>query len=98
MLVVDKKIESEESIGRNKNFNIDEFIWPHGITPPLHHVRKRRFRKRVNKRTIESVEEEVERLLGEDAEATQVKYGKFVLAFPLWLICSILIEIYVFIS
>ncbi|KAF7965266.1 hypothetical protein HWV62_27805 [Athelia sp. TMB] len=74
MLVVEKKIESEDVIGRNKNFNIDEFIWPHGITPPLHHVRKRRFRKRVNKRTIESVEEEVERLLGEDALASEVKY------------------------
>lgn len=52
MLVVDKKIESEDAINRNKNLNIDEFIWPHGITPPLHHVRKRRFRKRVNKRVI----------------------------------------------
>lgn len=31
-------------------FNIDEFIWPHGITPPLKHARKRRFRKRVNRR------------------------------------------------
>ena len=79
MLVVENKIDSEESISRNKNFNIDEFIWPHGITPPLHHVRKRRFRKRVNKRTIESVEEEVERLLGEDAEATQIKYGLSIL-------------------
>jgi transcription initiation factor TFIID subunit 7 len=50
MLVVENRIENEDSMSRNKNFNIDEFIWPHGITTPLHHVRKRRFRKRVNKR------------------------------------------------
>jgi transcription initiation factor TFIID subunit 7 len=50
MLVVENKISEESSVTSNKNFNIDEFIWPHGITPPLHHVRKRRFRKRVNRR------------------------------------------------
>jgi len=78
MLVVDKKIPSEDQFAKDKDkgsFNIDEFIWPHGLTPPLHHVRKRRFRKRVNRRTIESVEQEVERLLDEDALATEVKYG-----------------------
>ncbi|KAG6867028.1 hypothetical protein C0991_003945 [Blastosporella zonata] len=74
MLVVDKKLEADEPLANHKNFNIDEFIWPHGITPPLHHVRKRRFRKRVNRRTIESVEQEVERLLDEDALASEVKY------------------------
>ncbi|PPQ63050.1 hypothetical protein CVT24_005905 [Panaeolus cyanescens] len=75
MLVVDKMIASEEQMMKEKGgFNIDEFIWPHGITPPLHHVRKRRFRKRVNRRTIESVEQEVERLLDEDALASEVKY------------------------
>lgn len=50
MLVVEGKVENDEQVGTQKNFNIDEFIWPHGITPPLHHVRKRRFRKRVNRR------------------------------------------------
>lgn len=50
MLVVGDKIENDEQLVSQKNFNIDEFIWPHGITPPLHHVRKRRFRKRVNRR------------------------------------------------
>ena len=50
MLVVDRKIENEEILAKDRNFNFEEFIWPHGITPPLHHVRKRRFRKRVNKR------------------------------------------------
>ena len=50
MLVVDNKISSEDQVKKDKSFNIDEFIWPHGITPPLRHVRKRRFRKRVNRR------------------------------------------------
>ncbi|TFY56903.1 hypothetical protein EVJ58_g7353 [Rhodofomes roseus] len=74
MLVVDKPIENEDGLTSHKGFNVDEFIWPHGLTPPLHHVRKRRFRKRVNRRTIETVEQEVERLLEEDALADQVRY------------------------
>jgi hypothetical protein len=47
----------------------------HGITPSLHHARKRWFRRRVNRRTIESVEQEVERLLEQDALVQEVKYG-----------------------
>lgn len=50
MLVVENKIDNDEPVSNQRTFNIDEFIWPHGITPPLHHVRKRRFRKRVNRR------------------------------------------------
>lgn len=75
MLLVEDKIPNEDALGSNKIFNIDDFIWPHGISPPLHHVRKRRFRKRINKRTIESVEQEVERLLEEDSMADEVKFG-----------------------
>ncbi|KAJ3510284.1 hypothetical protein NLJ89_g4767 [Agrocybe chaxingu] len=74
MLVVGNKIQSEDQLTKEKSFNIEEFIWPHGVNPPLHHVRKRRFRKRVNRRTIENVEQEVERLLDEDSMATEVKY------------------------
>ena len=40
----------EKRSGEDKSFNIDEFIWPHGFTLPLSHVRKRRFRKRDNRR------------------------------------------------
>lgn len=75
MLLVEQKISTEEVVSNQKSFNIDDFIWPHGVTPPLHHVRKRRFRRRVNRRTIESVEQEVERLLEQDALADDVKYG-----------------------
>ncbi|KAF9013976.1 TAFII55 protein conserved region-domain-containing protein [Cyathus striatus] len=74
MLVVEDRLETEEQAATRKDFNIDEFIWPHGVTPPLHHVRKRRFRKRLNRRMIETVEQEVERLLDEDALAAEVKY------------------------
>ena len=74
MLVVEDKIPDENAMSSRGNFNIDEFIWPHGITPPLHHVRKRRFRKRINRRTIETVEQEVERLLEADAAADSVQY------------------------
>lgn len=45
-----------------------DFRYAHGLTPPMHYVRKRRFRKRVSHRDIEGVEEEVERLLREDRE------------------------------
>ncbi|KAI9722735.1 MAG: hypothetical protein M1812_001666 [Candelaria pacifica] len=44
------------------------YQYPHGLTPPMHYVRKRRFRKRVSNRTIEAVEEEVERLLQADVD------------------------------
>ncbi|KAH9035500.1 TAFII55 protein conserved region-domain-containing protein [Lactarius pseudohatsudake] len=74
MLLVEQRINSEEVVTNHKSINIDDFIWPHGISPPLHHVRKRRFRRRVNRRTIESVEQEVERLLEQDAMADDVKY------------------------
>lgn len=69
--VDDVPITDEHSVSQG-NFNIEDFIYPHGITPPLHHVRKRRFRKRLNKRTIETVERAVERLLEEDSRADQV--------------------------
>ncbi|TFK55128.1 hypothetical protein OE88DRAFT_1002141 [Heliocybe sulcata] len=84
MLVVENRIPNEEVVSNNKNFNIDEFIWPHGITPPLHWARKRRFRKRVNRRTIESVEEQVERLLEADAAAAQVQYDVLENVNPEW--------------
>ncbi|KAI8887503.1 hypothetical protein K501DRAFT_175482 [Backusella circina FSU 941] len=52
----------------------DPYNYPHGLTPPLKHVRKRRFRKKLSKRAIEEVEKEVERLLEIDATAEDVQY------------------------
>ncbi|CAO3570924.1 unnamed protein product [Mortierella alpina] len=51
-----------------------EYIWPDGLTNPLKNVRKRRFRKRVSKVAVEGVENEIERLLQEDAQAEEVVY------------------------
>ncbi|MCJ1433025.1 hypothetical protein MMC27_002384 [Xylographa pallens] len=50
---------------------LDKTTWQyaHGLTPPMRWVRKRRFRKRVSNRTIEAVEDEVERLLRLDEES-----------------------------
>ena len=31
-------------------FDAEDYVFPHGITPPMKDVRKRRFRKRVNKK------------------------------------------------
>ncbi|KAI4236832.1 MAG: hypothetical protein L6R40_006021 [Gallowayella cf. fulva] len=55
--------------------DIDPQTWQyaHGLTPPMRFARERRFRKRVSNRTIEAVEEQVERLLALDAECTAAK-------------------------
>lgn len=77
MLVVEGKIADESqasSGGGGKGFNIDDFIYPHGITPPMQWARKRRFRKRAARRAIETTEKEVERLLKADKKAEQVEY------------------------
>ena len=50
MLVVDEKEVGESEFVNRSTFNVDEFIWNHGITPPLKHARKRRFRKRASRR------------------------------------------------
>ena len=55
MLLVEEEINDEAQVTKEKAFNIEDFIFPHGITPPLKHVRKRRFRKRVNKRVSRRV-------------------------------------------
>jgi transcription initiation factor TFIID subunit 7 len=74
MLVVDEPIE-HESIITSTALNVDDYVWPHGMTPPLRHVRKRRFRKRISRRAIEVVEENVEELLKKDEEADETQTG-----------------------
>jgi transcription initiation factor TFIID subunit 7 len=71
MLLVTKKVKDQEEARRAPlPEHVSQGIWqyPHGLTPPMHWVRKRRFRKRLNRRTIEAVEDEVERLLKLDIE------------------------------
>lgn len=50
MLLVEQEVKDEADVTRDKQFNAEDFIFPHGITPPLRHVRKRRFRKRHDKK------------------------------------------------
>jgi transcription initiation factor TFIID subunit 7 len=72
MLLVTKQVkDAEEARKAPLPESVEETTWqyPHGLTPPMHWVRKRRFRKRVSKRTIEAVEEEVNRLMKLDEEA-----------------------------
>jgi len=87
MLLVEEKLRDNDAAANgdpassghagsslDKAFDIDDFIYPHGITPPMHWARKRRFRKRANKRNIETVEKEVERLIEEDELAEKVEF------------------------
>lgn len=75
MLLVEYPIASEQAaISSDKPFNIDDYIYPHGLAPPLRNVRKRRFKPRINKQAIEIVERQVERLIEQDEDADEVKY------------------------
>lgn len=51
-----------------------DFSWPDGLSPVLQNVRNTRFRKRMNKKIVEDVEEEIERLLLADFEVEDVTW------------------------
>lgn len=65
----DDEKTDEESPSKHKKKDpnkVDKkFLWPHGITPPLKNVRKRRFRKTLKKKYVEApeIEKEVRRAL-----------------------------------
>lgn len=73
MLLVGERISHEDTVLAIPT-HAKDFIYPHGLTPPLRNVRSRRFRKRTSAKTIESVEKEVERLLSLDADCEQTTY------------------------
>ena len=76
MLLIERPIASEaEAIasGATRSSH-DDYIYPHGITPPMQWARKRRFRKRIHDQSIETVEKEVESLLNDDKRAEKVEY------------------------
>lgn len=75
MLLVGDPVSSDSQVTASA-LNVDDYIWPHGLTPPLRHVRKRRFRTRLSRRTIEVVEEQVEELLKKDEDADETSFGK----------------------
>jgi len=51
------------------------FAYAHGLTPPMHWVRKRRFRQRASYKSVEHVDDEVERLIKAD-ELVEKSGGK----------------------
>ena len=75
MLLVEHLIPNEQAaISTDTPFKIEDYIYPHGMTPPLRDVRKRRFKPRLNKQAIEIVERQVERLIAQDEDADDVQY------------------------
>ena len=77
MLLVFARVnkESEAStIELPKIVDPQTFQYPHGLTPPMHFARKRRFRNRISRTAIEAVEEAVEKLLEADARADSVRH------------------------
>ena len=54
LMVVNENDAPEEDEGKKKRRDpnkIDKkYLWPHGYTPPLKNVRKRRFRKTLKKK------------------------------------------------
>ena len=59
----DMTTTDEESPAKKKkdpNKVDKKFLWPHGVTPPLKNVRKRRFRKTLKKKYVEAPEIEKE--------------------------------------
>ncbi|OCK80517.1 hypothetical protein K432DRAFT_382128, partial [Lepidopterella palustris CBS 459.81] len=86
MLLVLGQVKNEDEA---KNFPVPKEVDPishqfaHGLTPPMHWVRRRRFRQRVSFRKIEQVEAEVERLRALDKEAeASGGYTKFEILDP----------------
>ncbi|KAK8164241.1 TAFII55 protein conserved region-domain-containing protein [Phyllosticta citrichinensis] len=73
LLVWARVDKEEEARTRPLPKEIDDKTWqyPHGLTPPMHYVRKRRFRPRVARHVIDAVEEELERLLTADKQAKE---------------------------
>lgn len=71
--------KSDEEVSpkkKDKDAKDKRYMYPHGITPPLKNVRKRRFRKTLKKKYVDlpDVEKEVKRLLRTDTEAISVRY------------------------
>lgn len=69
MLMVLGRIKTEDEALRYplpKGVDAETMQYAHGLTPPMHQVRTRRFRKRISRTAIERVESEVEALLRKD--------------------------------
>lgn len=78
MLLVLGRVDKEEDANHYPlpTADLDEKTWQyaHGLTPPMHWVRRRRFRKRASKPAIEEVEDKVEEHLRKDDECEESHY------------------------
>lgn len=68
------KEDEAKTIELPKIVHPETFQYPHGLTPPMHDARKRRFRKRISRTAIEAVEDAVEKLLEADTKAASTRY------------------------
>ncbi|VDK63953.1 unnamed protein product [Onchocerca ochengi] len=68
------EISLQSDISKSKRDKM--WQWPHGLTPPMKNVRKRRFRKTKKKKYMDApeVERELKRLLRADIEATSSRW------------------------
>lgn len=77
MLLVTEPIAHEDDVFHLQSTTVDRAdstSIPHGVTPPLHNVKHRRFRKRISRKAIESMEAKLEELFRLDAEAEETQY------------------------
>ncbi|XP_034952640.1 transcription initiation factor TFIID subunit 7-like isoform X2 [Chelonus insularis] len=74
--IIDEKVQVEQPKQKDSNKVDRQFWWPHGVTPPLKNVRKRRFRKVLKKKIVETleIEKEIKRLLQVDNDAVNVRW------------------------
>ncbi|XP_054153129.1 transcription initiation factor TFIID subunit 7-like [Oppia nitens] len=69
--------EPDDTVNRKSKDGKDKkHLFPHGVTPPLKNVRKKRFRKTLKKKYVDfpEIEKEVKRLFRTDNEAKHVRY------------------------
>jgi transcription initiation factor TFIID subunit 7 len=77
MLLVLGRVNSEEEakkFPRPKTVEPNTHRYAHGLTPPMQHVRGRRFKQRKSYLDIERIESEANNLLLEDEKAASTKY------------------------
>ncbi|KAF2788151.1 hypothetical protein K505DRAFT_315438 [Melanomma pulvis-pyrius CBS 109.77] len=75
MLLVLGRVTNEEEAKKfplPREINNASHQYPHGLTPPMHWARKRRFRPRISYHRIEQVEEETEAQLEADRRAVEL--------------------------
>ncbi|KAJ2820469.1 hypothetical protein IWW50_005042 [Coemansia erecta] len=73
MLLIERRI-SEAEVDQVPLARGLDIIYPDGLAPSLANVRKNRFRPRIPHSKVDAIEQEVLRLLEEDAQAMAVKF------------------------